>query len=70
MAGVGGALVIALVAVLVVFLLIWIAASRYRKVGPNEAFIVYGRAAARHQGRRHADRLADDPQLPRRCRWS
>ena len=33
--------------VLVVFMLIWIAASRYRKVGPNTALIVYGQGRPR-----------------------
>ena len=47
MAGVGGVLVIALAAVIVLFLLIWIAASRYRKVGPNTALIVFGQGKPR-----------------------
>lgn len=33
--------------VLVIFLLIWIAASRYRKVGPNVALIVFGQGRPR-----------------------
>ena len=32
-------------AVLAIFALLGIAASRYRKVGPNEAMIVYGRGS-------------------------
>lgn len=42
-----GPLVIAILAVLVIFVLIWIAASRYRKVGPNTALIVYGQGKPR-----------------------
>ena len=38
---------VALIAVGVVFLLIWVAASRYRKVGPNTALIVYGQGKPR-----------------------
>jgi flotillin len=45
--GLGGPLAIAFVAVIVLFLLIWIAASRYRKVGPNTALIVYGQGRPR-----------------------
>jgi flotillin len=36
------ALLIAVAIVVVLFMLIWIAASRYRKVGPNTALIVFG----------------------------
>lgn len=42
-----GPVVIGLLAVLVVFLLVWVAASRYRKVGPNAALIVYGQGRPR-----------------------
>lgn len=43
----GGPLIVALAIVVVLFLLIWIAASRYRKVGPNTALIVYGQGRPR-----------------------
>jgi flotillin len=43
----GGVLGIAFAVVVVLFLLIWIAASRYRKVGPNTALIIFGQGRSR-----------------------
>lgn len=42
-----GVFLISVIAVVVLFLLIWIAASRYRKVGPNAALIVFGQGRPR-----------------------
>jgi flotillin len=42
-----GPLAIALIMVAALFILIWVAASRYRKVGPNTALIVFGQGRPR-----------------------